>query len=56
MFIDSMMKNQEEVKRVYDMVFEEKLTEIFKQHAKLNTKEVSMDEFVNILQAAQAAR
>lgn len=56
MFIDSMMKNQEEVKRVYDMVFEEKLTEIFKKHAKLNTKEVSMDEFVNILQAAQAAR
>lgn len=55
-FIDSMMKNQEEVKRVYDMVFEEKLTAIFKQHIQIDAKEVSMDEFVNILQASQASK
>lgn len=49
MFIDSMMKNQEEVKRVYDMVFEEKLTGLFREKAKIKTKEVSMDEFVEVL-------
>lgn len=53
MFIDSMMKNQEEVKRVYDMVFEEKLTAVFKAHADITTREVSMDEFVKVLQSSQ---
>ena len=49
MFVDSMMKNQEEVKRVYDMVFEEKLTALFREKAKVKTKEVSMDQFVEVL-------
>ena len=44
-----MMKNQEEVKRVYDMVFEEKLTALFREKAKVKTKEVSMDQFVEVL-------
>lgn len=49
MFVDSMMKNKEEVKRVYDMVFEEKLTAVFHEKAKVKTKEVSMDDFVEIV-------
>lgn len=49
MFVDSMMKNQEEVKRVYDMVFEEKLTALFREKTKIKTKEVSMDQFVEVL-------
>ena len=53
MFIDSMMKNQEEVKRVYDMVFEEKLTALFREKAKVNTKEVTMDEFVEVLKKTE---
>lgn len=53
MFIDSMMKNQEEVKRVYDMVFEEKLTALFREKAKVSTKEVTMDEFVEVLKKAE---
>lgn len=49
MFIDSMMKNQEEVKRVYDMVFEEKLTGIFKEKVNVEKKELSMEQFVEVL-------
>ena len=49
-FIDSMMKNEEEVKRVYDMVFEEKLTALFMEKTQMETKDVDMDEFVAILQ------
>lgn len=49
MFIDSMMKNEEEVKRVYDMVFEEKLTAIFKDKVKVEKKALSMEEFVEVL-------
>ena len=49
-FIDSMMKNEEEVKRVYDMVFEEKLTALFMEKTQMETKDVNMDEFVAILQ------
>lgn len=49
MFIDSMMKNEEEVRRVYDMVFEEKLTAIFKDKVKVDKKSLSMEEFVEVL-------
>lgn len=49
MFIDSMMKNEEEVRRVYDMVFEEKLTAIFKEKVKVDKKSLSMEEFVEVL-------
>ena len=49
MFIDSMMKNQEEVKRIYDMVFEEKLTALFREKVQADRKEVEMEQFVEIL-------
>ena len=49
MFIDSMMKNEEEVRRVYDMVFEEKLTAIFKDKVKVDKKSLSMEDFVEVL-------
>ena len=45
-----MMKNEEEVKRVYDMVFEEKLTALFMEKTQVEAKDVNMDEFVAILQ------
>ena len=48
-FVDSMMKNQEEVKRIYDLVFEEKLTALFREKTQVETKDVNMDEFVEIL-------
>ena len=42
------LKNQEEANRVYDMLAEQKLTAFFKESVKLNEKEVSYDEFVEL--------
>lgn len=47
--IDSMMQNQEEIKRVYDAMMDEKMTEIFLKQVKQNDKSVSYDEFVALL-------
>ena len=44
------LANQEEANRVYDMLAERKLTELFKGIVKLNEKEVSYDEFVKLAQ------
>jgi len=40
--------NKEEAGRIYDMLAEQKLTNYFKSTVKLNEKEVSYDEFVEI--------
>lgn len=40
--------NREEANRIYDMLAEQKLTNYFKSTVKLNEKEVSYDEFVEI--------
>jgi trigger factor len=42
------LANREEANRIYDMMAESKLTEFFKNTVKLNNKEVSYDEFVEI--------
>ncbi|MCH2225540.1 MAG: trigger factor [Crocinitomicaceae bacterium] len=42
------LQNQEEANRVYDMLAERKLTGYFKNTVKMNEKEVSYDEFVEI--------
>lgn len=42
------LQNREEANRIYDMLAEQKLTQIFKNTVKLNEKEVSYDEFVEI--------
>jgi trigger factor len=42
------LQNREEANRIYDMLAEQKLTQIFKSTVKLNEKEVSYDEFVEI--------
>lgn len=42
------LQNREEANRVYDMLAERKLTTYFKETVKLNEKEVSYDEFVEI--------
>jgi trigger factor len=44
----SVLKNREEATRVYDMLAEQKLTQYFKNTVKLNEKEVSYDEFVEL--------
>lgn len=42
------LQNRDEANRVYDMLAETKLTEYFKNTVKLNEKEVSYDEFVEM--------
>lgn len=42
------LQNREEANRIYDMLAEAKLTEYFKNTVKLNSKEVSYDEFVEL--------
>lgn len=42
------LKNRDEANRVYDMLAEAKLTNYFKQTVKLNEKEISYDEFIEL--------
>jgi trigger factor len=42
------LQNKDEANRVYDMLAEQKLTTYFKDTVKLNEKEVSYDEFVEL--------
>lgn len=42
------LQNREEANRVYDMLAERKLTVYFKETVKLNDKEISYDEFVEM--------
>ncbi|NCA21850.1 MAG: trigger factor, partial [Crocinitomicaceae bacterium] len=43
-----LLKNKEQANGIYDRLAEEKLTGFFKSTVKLNNKEVSYDEFVEI--------
>lgn len=43
-----LLKNKEQANGIYDRLAEDKLTEFFKSTVKLNNKEVSYDEFVEI--------
>ena len=42
------LQNQEEANRIYDMLAEQKLTTYFKETVKLNDKEISYDDFVEM--------
>ena len=44
-----MMQNQEEIKRVYDAMMDEKMIALFLEKVKQNDKAVSYDEFVALL-------
>ena len=44
----SVLKNRDEANRIYDMLAEQKLTKYFKETVKLNEKQVSYDEFLEI--------
>jgi trigger factor len=44
----SVLKNRDEANRIYDMLAEQKLTKYFKDTVKLNEKQVSHDEFLEI--------
>jgi trigger factor len=48
-FVNRIMTNKDEVKKVYDQLFDTKTLELFKEKLKLDKKEVNFDEFVNIM-------
>ncbi len=43
---DSIMQNQEEVRKIYDQLFDDKMRKLFKDNLKLNTNELKYDEFI----------
>lgn len=45
-FVQRIMSNQEEVKKVYEQLLDVKILELFKNQLKLNKKQVTFDEFV----------
>jgi len=46
--VDSMMKNEKQVKQIYDQLYDERLAKLLTEKAKLNKKSVSYDEFMEI--------
>ena len=48
-FVNRIMTNKEEIKKVYEQLFDQKILELFKEKLKLEQKEVTFDEFVKIM-------
>ncbi len=48
-FVGNVIKNQEEVKKVYDHLFDQKVLEMFKTKLKLNEIEIGFDDFVKLV-------
>lgn len=46
--VDSVMQNQEEVKKVYDHLFDKKMLEVFKSKLKLENKDISYKDFLKL--------
>lgn len=44
--VDSIMKNKEETKKIYDQLFDTQIRKTFKEKLKLNTIEVTYDDFI----------
>jgi len=53
---DSVMQNQEEVKRVSDQIIEQKLTQFFNDKLKITTKKISYDDFVAMVTKEMVAQ
>ncbi len=47
--VDSVMSNKEEVKKISDKLFDDKLISIFKTKLKISEKDVSYEEFIEIV-------
>jgi len=45
---DSIMQNQEEVKRIYDQLLDNRMRDLLKSTVKLRNKEVSYDDFIKL--------
>ncbi|MDR4988367.1 MAG: trigger factor [Bacteroidales bacterium] len=50
-YVDELSKKEEEVKKVYDQLYDVKLTALFKEKLKLKETEISYDDFVKLITA-----
>lgn len=48
--LSNMLKDKEEVKRLHEKAYDQKILEFFKRNYKMNNKEVTFDEYVNKIQ------
>lgn len=53
MFVDSMLQNKEEVRKIYDMLYENQMTELFKKQVKIKNEKISFDDFVALMKKEQ---
>jgi len=53
---ESVMQNQEEVKRVSDQIIEQKMTNFFNENLKITTKKISYDDFVAMVTKEMVAQ
>lgn len=44
--VDNVLQNQEEVKKIYDQLYDEKILNLFKESLSLNEETLSLDEFI----------
>jgi len=49
MIVNNLMQNKDQVKSIYDHVFEQRLISTFKKEVKMIEKELSYDEFVEMV-------
>lgn len=49
MIADNLMSNEDQVKSIFDHIFEQRLISTFKENVKINEKELSYDEFVETI-------
>ncbi|MEZ5082158.1 MAG: trigger factor [Bacteroidales bacterium] len=48
-FADMVLKNQDEVRKIYDQLFDKQVRELFKTKLNLNKKKISYDDFIKIV-------
>ncbi|MEY3399074.1 MAG: hypothetical protein RL220_1668, partial [Bacteroidota bacterium] len=48
--VERTFQNEEEVKNVYDLLFENKLVDVVKENCSIETKGLSYDEFLHMAQ------
>ena len=48
--VGNMLKDKEEIKRLYERVYDIKILDVFKKQYKLQSKELTFDEYVSEIQ------
>lgn len=51
--VDSMLQNKDEVHKINDQIFDQKIRKVVKENVKLNEKKISYDDFVKLVEKTQ---